>query len=242
MVDPVTGEIIDEKKLALQLLEQSREQGVGLIGPGGLLSGLTKTVLETALEAELTEHLGHEHGETPLGSNMRNGMRTKTVLTEIGPVEIEVPRDRDGSFEPVIVPKRKRRLDGIDEIVLSLTARGLTTGEIAAHFDDVYGATVSTGNRVAVHSGSMTSASGPRPGVATQPCEPAQLSPARVSLALRPAARCVPSRAVSVGTRRADCSTRRPARPPTLRGCLRRPASWPSPIAPARAGAGPPPP
>jgi putative transposase len=142
-----TGEIIDEKKLAQQLLEQSREQGVGqgvgLIGPGGLLSGLTKTVLEAALEAELTEHLGHEHGETPLGSNMRNGLRAKTVLTEIGPVQIEVPRDRDGSFEPVIVPKRKRRLDGIDEIVLSLTARGLTTGEIAAHFTDVYGATVS---------------------------------------------------------------------------------------------------
>jgi transposase-like protein len=138
-----TGEIIDEKKLAQQLLEQSREQGVGLIGAGGLLSGLTKTVLETALEAELTEHLGHEHGETPMGSNMRNGLRSKTVLTEIGPVQIEVPRDRDGSFEPVIVPKRKRRLDGIDEIVLSLTARGLTTGEIAAHFNDVYGATVS---------------------------------------------------------------------------------------------------
>ena len=128
IVDPVTGEIIDENKLAQQLLEQSREQGVGLIGPGGLLSGLTKTVLETALEAELTEHLGHEHGESPLGSNMRNGTRSKTVLTEIGPVQIEVPRDRDGSFEPVIVPKRKRRLDGIDEIVLSLTARGLTTG------------------------------------------------------------------------------------------------------------------
>ena len=148
MVEPVTtGEIIDEKKLAQQLLEQSREQsreqGVGLIGPGGLLSGLTKTVLEAALEAEMTEHLGHEHGETPMGSNMRNGLRTKTVLTEIGPVEIEVPRDRDGSFEPMIVPKRKRRLDGIDEIVLSLTARGLTTGEVAAHFTDVYGATVS---------------------------------------------------------------------------------------------------
>ena len=143
MVDPVTGEIIDEKKLAQQLLEQSKEQGVGLIGPGGLLSGLTKTVLETALEAELTEHLGHEYGEPPMGSNMRNGIRAKTVLTEIGPVQIEVPRDRDGSFEPVIVPKRKRRLDGIDEIVLSLTARGLTTGEIAAHFTDVYGATVS---------------------------------------------------------------------------------------------------
>jgi transposase-like protein len=100
-------------------------------------------VLETALEAELTEHLGHEHGQTPIAANMRNGTRSKTVLTEIGPVEIEVPRDRDGSFEPVIVPKRKRRLDGIGQIVCSLFARGLTAGEIAAHFEEVYGAKVS---------------------------------------------------------------------------------------------------
>jgi putative transposase len=76
-------------------------------------------------------------------SNSRNGTRTKTVLTEIGPVQIEVPRDRDASFDPVIVRKRQRRLDGIDEIVLSLTARGLTTGEVAAHFDEVYEAKVS---------------------------------------------------------------------------------------------------
>jgi putative transposase len=143
MIDPVTGEIIDQKELAEQLLAQAKEQGVSLIGPGGLLSGLTKQVLETALEAELTEHLGYEHGDAPTGSNIRNGTRSKTVLTRIGPVEIEVPRDRDGSFEPVIVPKRKRRLDGIDEIVLSLSARGLTTGEIAAHFDEVYEARVS---------------------------------------------------------------------------------------------------
>jgi putative transposase len=74
---------------------------------------------------------------------MRNGTRVKTVLTEIDPVEIEVPRDREGSFEPVIVPKRKRRLEGIDQIVLSLSSRGLTTGEVAAHFDEVYGAKVS---------------------------------------------------------------------------------------------------
>ena len=114
MIDPVTGEIIDQKQLAEQLLAQAKAQGMSLAGPGGLLSGLTKQVLETALEAELTEHLGHEHGAAPLGTNMRNGTRSKTVLTEIGPVEIEVPRDRDGSFMPVIVPKRKRRLDGID--------------------------------------------------------------------------------------------------------------------------------
>ncbi len=143
MIDPVTGEIIDQKELAERLLAQAKEQGVSLVGPGGLLAGLTKTVLETALEAELTEHLGHEHGETPQGSNIRNGTRPKTVLTQIGPVQIEVPRDRDGSFSPVIVPKRARRLGGVDEIVLSLSARGLTTGEIAAHFDEVYGAAVS---------------------------------------------------------------------------------------------------
>lgn len=143
MIDPMTGEIIDQKELAEALLEQAREQGVSLLGPGGLLAGLTKNVLETALEAELTEHLGHvRHGAAEHG-NVRNGTRTKTVFTEVGPVEIDVPRDREGSFKPQIVKKRQRRLDGIDELVLSLTARGLTTGEIAAHFDDVYGATVS---------------------------------------------------------------------------------------------------
>ena len=107
------------------------------------MNQLTKNVLETALEAELTEHLEHEHGQTPIAANMRDGTRMKTVLTEIGPISIEVPRDRDGSFEPVIVSKWKRHSDGIDEIVLSLSARGLTTGEISAHFEEVYGARVS---------------------------------------------------------------------------------------------------
>lgn len=74
---------------------------------------------------------------------MSNGTRSKTVLTEIGPVEIEFPRDPDGSFEPVIVPKWKRRLDGIDRLVLSLSAYGLTPGEIKAHFDEVHGAKIS---------------------------------------------------------------------------------------------------
>lgn len=143
MIDPVTGEIIDQQQLAEQLLAQAKEQGVSLVGPGGLLGNLTKTVLETALEAEMTEHLGYEKHSTPPGSNARNGTRSKTVLTEVGAVEIDVPRDRDGSLQPMIVKKRQHRLDGIDEIVLSLTARGLTTGEIAAHFHDVYGATVS---------------------------------------------------------------------------------------------------
>jgi putative transposase len=135
----------DVQQLAAQLVERARAEGVDLVGPGGLLTGLTKTVLETALEAEMSEHLGYDRHDPAgrTGGNSRNGTRVKTVLTEIGPVPIEVPRDRDGSFEPVIVRKRQRRLTGIDQLVLSLSARGLTTGEIAAHLDEVYGATVS---------------------------------------------------------------------------------------------------
>ena len=93
----------------------------------------------------MSEHLGYDKHD-PVGrnhGNSRNGTRSKTVLTEIGPVEIDVPRDVDGTFEPKIVRKRQRRLAGVDEIVLSLSARGLTTGEIAAHFAEVYGASVS---------------------------------------------------------------------------------------------------
>ena len=137
--------VVDQQQLAEQLLAQAKEQGVELIGPNGLLNQLTKNVLETALDAEMTEHVGYEkHDPVGRGSgNSRNGTRPKTVLTEIGPVEIEVPRDTNSSFEPQIVKKRQRRLTGIDEIVLSLTAKGLTTGEVAAHFADVYGATVS---------------------------------------------------------------------------------------------------
>ena len=136
---------VDQRQLAEQLLAQAKEQGVELVGPNGLLNQLTKNVLETALDAEMTEHLGYDkHDAAGRGSgNSRNGTRSKTVFTEIGPVEIEVPRDTNSSFEPQIVRKRQRRLTGIDQIVLSLTAKGLTTGEIAAHFDDVYGATVS---------------------------------------------------------------------------------------------------
>ena len=136
---------IDQQQLAQQLVDAARADGVELVGPDGLLNGLSKSVLETALDAEMSEHLGYEPHDAAGrdGQNSRNGTRAKTVLTEIGPVEIEVPRDRDASFSPTIVRKRQRRLDGIDEIVLSLTARGLTTGEVAAHFEQVYGATVS---------------------------------------------------------------------------------------------------
>ncbi len=133
------------EQLAVQLMDRACEQGVSLVGPGGLLAGLTKTVLESALAAELTEHVGYEPYE-PAGhhsGNSRNGTRTKTVLTEIGPVVLEVPRDRAGTFEPVIVPKRRRRLNGVDALVCSLSAKGLTHGEICAHLGEIYGAQVS---------------------------------------------------------------------------------------------------
>ena len=131
-----------DEELAEELVERARSEGVELVGPGGLLTGLTKTVLETALEAELDDHLGYpKHAASGRDKgNSRNGSRSKTLLTEVGEVEIAVPRDRDGSFEPRIVKKRQRRLAGVDELVISLAAKGLTTGEIAAHLADVYGA------------------------------------------------------------------------------------------------------
>ena len=135
-----------EQAAAEELVRRAREQGLSLTGPDGLLKQLTKVVIETALDQELTEHLGHERN-TPAGNktgNVRNGARPKTVLTEsTGHVGIEVPRDRAGTFEPQIVRKRKRRLTGVDEMVLSLYAKGLTTGEISAHFAEIYGASVS---------------------------------------------------------------------------------------------------
>jgi len=139
-IEPMTQAPIDQQ-YAQDLVDRARAEGVDLTGPGGLLTGLTKQVLETALETELAEHLGYDKHD-PAGrnrANSRNGTRSKTVLTEIGPVEIEVPRDREGSFEPVIVKKRQRRLAGIDNAVLALTARGLTTGEVEAFFDETYG-------------------------------------------------------------------------------------------------------
>jgi putative transposase len=135
-----------EAKAAADLVRAAKEQGLSLTGPDGLLKQLTKTVLETALNEEMTEHLGYEkHDQAGVGSgNIRNGTRSKTVLTEAnGPVQIDVPRDRAGTFEPQIVRKRQRRLSGVDEVVLSLYAKGLTTGEICAHFAEIYGASVS---------------------------------------------------------------------------------------------------
>ncbi|MDX3697791.1 transposase, partial [Streptomyces europaeiscabiei] len=100
-----------------QLVGQARSKGLQLTGEGGLLQQLTKAVLESALEGEITDHLGYDKHDPAGkdGGNSRNDTRSKTVLTDIGPVEIDVPRDREGSFEPAIVKKRQRRLTGVDE-------------------------------------------------------------------------------------------------------------------------------
>jgi putative transposase len=142
---PVPAVRLSTEELAAELLARADGDGVSLVGPGGLLADLTRRVLEAALEAEMTEHVGYEPYD-PAGhhsGNSRNGTRSKTVITDIGPVDIEVPRDRAGTFEPVMVPKRKRRLGGVDQMVLSLSAKGLTHGEISAHLEEIYGAKVS---------------------------------------------------------------------------------------------------
>jgi transposase-like protein len=139
-------ELSAEQQAAVELVRLAQEQGLSLTGPDGLLKQLTKTVLETALNEEMTGHLGYEKHDPPDAGtgNIRNGTRAKTVLTDTtGAVEIDVPRDRAATFEPQIVKKRQRRLSGVDEVVLSLYAKGLTTGEISAHFAEIYGASVS---------------------------------------------------------------------------------------------------
>ncbi len=140
-------EVSAEAAAAQELVRLAKAQGLSLTGPDGLLKQFTKTVLETALNEEMTDHLGFDKNQAPdqrESGNVRNGTRSKTVLTEAnGHVQIDVPRDRAGTFEPQIVRKRQRRLGGVDAIVLSLYAKGLTTGEIAAHFDEIYGASVS---------------------------------------------------------------------------------------------------
>lgn len=136
-----------EQAAAAAMVAEARQRGLALTGPDGLLKLFTKTVLETALNEEMTEHLGHEKNRAAAdrdSTNVRNGTRRKTVISDAaGEVEIEVPRDRESTFEPKIVRKRQRRLTDVDEVVLSLYAKGLTTGEISAHFAEIYGASVS---------------------------------------------------------------------------------------------------
>lgn len=127
------------------LLTDAEACGTPVDGPDGLLAQMTKAVLERALDVEIADHLGYEHGD-PAGygsGNSRNGHGRKTVLTTAGQVDLEVPRDRNGTFSPVIVPKRKRRLGQVEDMILSLYARGMSTRDITEHLGEVYGASVS---------------------------------------------------------------------------------------------------
>jgi putative transposase len=115
-----------------------------IVGPGGLLSQLTKRLVERAMDVELTEHLGYERGQSPPGGagNTRNGSTPKTLMTEHGPVRIDTPRDRDSSFEPKVVRKRQRRFEGFDEKIIALYARGLSVRDVQAHLREIYGVDV----------------------------------------------------------------------------------------------------
>lgn len=149
VIEPTAAAVglsVEEALVLRGLVRRTRAEGGDLTGPDGLLKQITKTVIETALEEELVDHLGYDKHD-PAGRNLgnsRNGYRSKTIVTDnCGDVTIEVPRDRDGSFEPQIVAKRQRRLSDLDAMVISLYAKGLTTGEISAHLMEVYGTSVS---------------------------------------------------------------------------------------------------
>src|SRR5664279_3074073 len=126
VTEPAELDAVDAQ-LVRQLADRARSEGLQLTGEGGLLGRLTKLVVESALDGEMDDHLGYgKHDPAGRdGGNSRNGKRTKTLLTEAGPVAIDVPRDRDSSFEPRLVAKRQRRLSGVDELVISLSAKGL---------------------------------------------------------------------------------------------------------------------
>ena len=129
------------------LIADAEASGMGLDGTQGLFNQMTKAVLERALQIEMADHLGYEKGD-PAGQgsgNSRNGMTDKNLITNSGPVQLNVPRDRAGTFEPKIVPKRTRRLGSVDDMILSLYARGVTTRDIKEHLAEVYGAEVSPG-------------------------------------------------------------------------------------------------
>src|ERR1019366_5321978 len=115
-----------------------------IAGPGGLLAELTRRLVERAMEVELTDHVGYEaHQEPPGGGeNTRNGTTPKTLICEHGKVAIDAPRDRDGSFAPKIVRKRQRRFQGFDDKILALYSRGLSTRDIEAHLEEIYGVKV----------------------------------------------------------------------------------------------------
>ena len=135
-----------EKELLDRLLaDYNCKKPEELIGENGLLKQLTKALLERALQAEMTVHLGHEKNGAIAseGGNTRNGKSAKTIKGEFGKLPIEVPRDRDSSFDPVIIPKGQTRFAGFDDKIISLYSRGMTTREIQGHLEDIYGVDVS---------------------------------------------------------------------------------------------------
>lgn len=136
-----------EKKIRRELLDEllaGYSKPEDLTGPEGLLKRLTGALIERAMAAELTEHLGYEpHAAEGRGSgNSRNGSGSKTLQTEQGPLTIEVPRDRNGTFDPKIVPKHQRRFDGFDDKIIAMYARGMSTRDIQAHLSELYGTDV----------------------------------------------------------------------------------------------------
>lgn len=130
---------------AEMLVARARDEGVSLTGDDGLLTAMVRQVLQTGLEVEMTDHLGYErHDPAGRGSgNNRNGGYVKTVTTDVGDVDVFMPRDRQGTFEPVTIPKHQRRLDGLAGNVISLYAKGMTTGDIQAHLAEIYGTDIS---------------------------------------------------------------------------------------------------
>jgi putative transposase len=143
-VSPV-GEEPGLRDWAAELVERARSEGVELTGDNGLLTALVRQVLQTGLEVEMADHLGYEpHAPEGRGSgNSRNGRYPKTVTTDVGKVELRVPRDRNSSFVPVTVRKGQRRLDGLTGNVISLYAKGMSTGDIQAHLAEIYGTDIS---------------------------------------------------------------------------------------------------
>src|SRR5437899_5364516 len=141
----VAGDTPAMREWAEQLVARARAEGVELTGDDGLLTAMIRQVLQTGLEVELSDHLGYEpHDPAGRGSgNSRNGTSPKTVTTDVGEVELAVPRDRNGTFEPQTVSKHQRRLDGLTGNVISLYAKGMTTGDIQAHLLEIYGTEIS---------------------------------------------------------------------------------------------------
>ena len=127
------------------LMAQVEAEGAELLGPDGLLSQVTKAVLERVLDEELADHLGYDkHDPVGRGSgNSRNGTSPKVLLTEAGALDLDIPRDRNGDFEPKIVPKGTTRLKGFNDRIVSLYARGMTVRDVRAHLEEIYGVDVS---------------------------------------------------------------------------------------------------